>query len=124
MRHQMVNVGDAAGDGIVDGYHGELRLAFRDGGEGVLEDAAGERLMVGEGLLAGDVRVGSQFTLEGYCFRLGGQVCSPSRRIVMQEAAEYWHRAELVNSRPVKGLRGAANCSPSSLHIAPSCANR
>ena len=72
-RQEMVDVGDAAGDRVLDRDHAERRPRRPDGGEGVLEGGAGQRLAspgntsrqamcgVGAGLaLVGDelVRVG------------------------------------------------------------------
>ena len=68
-RHQIMNVGDAAGDRIVDGDHGEHGFAILHRREGVLEGAAGERLMIGIGFQAGNMRVGPRLALIGdLCF--------------------------------------------------------
>ena len=63
-RQQMVDVGDAAGERILDRDHGELGLALLDRGEAVLEGRAGHGLVVGIDLLAGEVGVGSGLALE------------------------------------------------------------
>ena len=49
-RQQVVDVGDAAGDRVVDRDHGVARLALAHGGEGVLERVAGQGVELGEGL--------------------------------------------------------------------------
>jgi hypothetical protein len=54
-RHEMVNVSNAAGHGIVDGDHGKGCLAILYGLEGILEGAAGHWLEVGIGLDEGDM---------------------------------------------------------------------
>jgi hypothetical protein len=71
-----------------------LRFARGNGGEGILEDAAGERLMLREGFLAGDMRIGSGLALEGDFFRAyRGQLQllgSPAPSFELRRA-EYWH---------------------------------
>ena len=46
VRHQVVNVGDAAGDRILDRDHAEAGLAGADRREGVFEGRAGDRLII------------------------------------------------------------------------------
>ena len=46
-RQQMVDVGDAAGDRVLDRDHGELGLALVHRREGILEGRAGQRLPIG-----------------------------------------------------------------------------
>ena len=62
---EVMDVGDPAGDGVVDRDHREVGLAVLDRCEGVLERRARERLPVGVGLLADQVGVGSRLTLVG-----------------------------------------------------------
>ena len=64
-REKMVDVGDAAGDRVLDRDHGERRLAVADRRESILEGRAGQRLPVRMGLLAGDVGVRAGLALEG-----------------------------------------------------------
>ena len=72
-RQQVVHVGDAAGDRVVDRDHGVARLALAHGGERVLERVAGQGVELGEGLAAGEVRVGAGHALEGdRPLRVGG----------------------------------------------------
>ena len=61
---QMVDVGDAAGDRVLDRDHGEVGLAVLDRGEAVLEGRAGHRLVVGIDLAAGEVGIGAGLALE------------------------------------------------------------
>ncbi len=51
-RHQVVDVGDSAGDRVLDQDHAECGFAAGDGREGILEGRAGHRLVVGIGLAA------------------------------------------------------------------------
>ena len=53
--HQMMDVGDAAGDGIFDCDHRECRMPFADCGEGVVELGAGEGEHIGEDTAAREV---------------------------------------------------------------------
>ena len=48
IRHQMMDVGDAARDRILDRDHGELAPPLLHRGEGVLEGSAGERRHAGK----------------------------------------------------------------------------
>ena len=68
-RQQMMNVGDASGDRILDRDHAEFGLAGRDRGQRVLEGGAGQRLGVGIGLDDGEMRIGAGLALE--CYFLG-----------------------------------------------------
>ena len=80
-RHQMMDVGDAAGDRILDRDHAEIDLAVGQRSETILEGRAGHRLVVRIGLAAGDVRIRPRFSLENdlflapyaypFCRRLG-----------------------------------------------------
>ena len=63
-RHQVMDVGDAAGDRIVDRDHGERGAAGAHRRERVLEGRARQRLVAAIGLHAGDVRIGARLTLE------------------------------------------------------------
>jgi hypothetical protein len=64
-RHQVMDVGDAAGDRVVDGDHRLRGAALADGGEGILEGVAGQRRHVGAGGAAGKIAVGAGLALEG-----------------------------------------------------------
>ena len=62
---QMVDVGDPAGDRIVDRDHAEPGRAVGHRGQRVLEGGAGERLHVGKYLAAGDVGIRARLALKG-----------------------------------------------------------
>jgi hypothetical protein len=64
LRQEMMNVGDAAGDRILDRDHAEVGLARGDRGQRVLESRAGQRFSVGIGLGDGDVGVRARLALE------------------------------------------------------------
>ena len=63
-RQEVVDVGDATGDRVLDRDHGESRLALLDGREGVLEGRAWQRFPTRMHLLASDVRIGARLALE------------------------------------------------------------
>ena len=65
MRQQVMNVGDAARDRILDGDHGELGLAGLHRGERVLEGRTGKRLHARIGVARGEMRVGAGLALKG-----------------------------------------------------------
>ena len=65
MRQQVMNVGDATRDRILDGDHGELGAASFDRGERVLEGGTGERLHARIGVERRKMRVGAGLALEG-----------------------------------------------------------
>ena len=65
VRQQAVQVGDAAGDRILDRDHRQLGLAGLDRGHGRLEGRARQGRHVGKGRTAGHVGVGAGFALEG-----------------------------------------------------------
>ncbi len=65
MRQQVMNVGDATRDRILDGDHGELGAARFDRGERVLEGGTGERLHARIGVERRKMRVGAGLALEG-----------------------------------------------------------
>ena len=60
----MMDVGDAAGDRILDRDHAEIGLARGDRGQRVLEGRAGQRLGVRIGLDDGDMGVRARLALE------------------------------------------------------------
>ena len=70
-RQQVVDVGDAAGERILDRDHRDVGLALLDRGEAILERRARQRLGVGIDLAAGQVRVRPRLALERHQFRLG-----------------------------------------------------
>ena len=63
-RQQVVHVGDPAGDRVVDRDHGVARLPLAHGRERILERVAGQGDQLGEGLPAGEVRIGAGHALE------------------------------------------------------------
>ena len=65
MRQEMMDVGDAARHGILDGDHGELGRAALNGGERVLEGRTGKCLHAGIGIAGGKVRIGAWLALKG-----------------------------------------------------------
>ena len=60
---QVMDVGDAAGDRVLDRDHGEARFARLHRLQRVLERRAGDRFQVGERLAAGEVRIGARLAL-------------------------------------------------------------
>ena len=64
-RQQVVDVGDAAGDRVLDRDHAEFGRAVLQRREGVLEGRAGQGLEVGKIVGAGDMRIGAGFALIG-----------------------------------------------------------
>ena len=62
---KMMDVGDAASDRILDGDHGEPRLAAFDRGKRVLEGGAGKRLHLRIGVAAGEMGIGAGLALIG-----------------------------------------------------------
>ena len=67
-RHQVMDVGDAAGDRVLDRDHAERGLAACHRGEGILEGRARHRLVVGIGLAAGEMRVRAGLALKEIFF--------------------------------------------------------
>jgi hypothetical protein len=64
-RQEMMDVGDAAGDRVVDRDHAIARRAVRDRGERILEGAAGQELAIRKDLEGGLRGEGSGLTLIG-----------------------------------------------------------
>jgi hypothetical protein len=60
----MVNVGDAAGDRVLDRDHAEIDVAGGERGEAILEGRAGHRLVIRIGFAAGEMRIRPRFPLE------------------------------------------------------------
>ena len=60
---QVMDVGDAAGDGVLDGDHGEPRFARLHRLQRVLERRAGDRVEVGIRLAAGEVGISARLAL-------------------------------------------------------------
>ncbi len=52
-RHKMVNVGDASGDGILDGNHSEIDVARDERGKTILEGRAGHGFVIRIGFTTG-----------------------------------------------------------------------
>jgi len=65
VRQEVMNIGDAARHGILDGDHGELGLAALHGGKRVLEGRAGQRLHGRVGVARRKMRIGAGLALEG-----------------------------------------------------------
>jgi len=64
VRQQVMDVGDAPGDRVLDRDHAELGLAGLDRRQRVLEGRARERLAVGIDLARRDVGIGAGLALE------------------------------------------------------------
>ena len=62
---EMVDVGDAAGERVLDRDHAERGDAVGDRGQRVLEAGAGQRLHIGIDVAAGDMGVGAGLSLVG-----------------------------------------------------------
>src|SRR5499426_4188192 len=69
-RHQVVDVGDAAGDRVLDRDHAEVRLAGGDHRQRVFEGRTRHRLAARIGLASGDVRIGARLALKHDLLRL------------------------------------------------------
>ena len=65
IRQQVVHIGHAACRGVFNGNHGQICLAAFDRLKRVFEGAAGQGFMVGPRLHAGNMGVGTGFTLVG-----------------------------------------------------------
>ena len=94
---QVMDVGDAAGDRVLDRDHGEARLARLHRLQRVLERRAGDRFEVGKRLAAGEVRVGARLALVDDA--LGGRF---GHRGIMRWSGSCWPRtraAEVVGGR-------------------------
>ena len=64
----MMDVGDAAGDRVLDRDHAELGLAGSERAEAILEGGAGDRLVIRIGLAAGEMRIRARLALEDDLF--------------------------------------------------------
>ncbi len=69
-RHEMMNIGDPAGERIVDRNHPEHGATGAHRGKGVLEGRTRQRLVARIGFVAGDMRIRAEFALECNFFRL------------------------------------------------------
>ena len=65
-RQQMVDVGDAAGQGVLDRDHARSASPEVDRLEAILEGRLRHRLAIGKDLQAGDVGVGARLALEDH----------------------------------------------------------
>ena len=92
---EVVDVGDPAGDGVVDRDHRQVGLALVDCGEDVLEGGAGQGLPVRIDLVAGDLGIRPALALEGNHLRHG----SASGLFGLGRVGEH-------GPRPFKILRG------------------
>ena len=61
---QMMDVGHAAGDRILDRDHRKIGLPLDNRRESIFEGRRGQHRPIGMDLLAGDVRIGPQLALE------------------------------------------------------------
>ena len=85
VRQQVMDVGDAAGDRVLDRDHAEIGLAGGDRRQRVLEGRAGQRLASRIDLARGDMGIGAGLALERD-FQLG-HVGHPWRLV---SAAQLW----------------------------------
>src|ERR1700746_3522083 len=60
VRHQMMDVGHAAGDGILDRDHRQRRATFTDRGEGIIELGAGQSCQLRKDAAAGEIGIGPE----------------------------------------------------------------
>ena len=90
IRHQVVDVGDPAGDRILDRDHAERRPALAHRREGVLEAGAGQRRHLGKDAPAGEIGIGARLALEGdRLFRIvGGSIGLLVRRLCAVRRAQ------------------------------------
>ena len=66
-RQEMVDIGDAARDGVLDGNHAEIGDAIGNRREGVLEAGAGQGFPFGIHIAAGDMRIRAGFEIAYDC---------------------------------------------------------
>ena len=64
IRHEMVDIGDPAGDRVLDWNHSERRFTLADRGESILELDAGQRFHLRKRLPAGKVGIGARRALK------------------------------------------------------------
>ena len=69
---QMVDIGDAARDGVLDWDHRVVGVAAFDSRNGVLERRIGDRLEIGIGFARRKMRIRARLTLIGYFGGAGG----------------------------------------------------
>ena len=62
-RQEMMDIGDASGDRVLDRDHGERGRPVAERREGILEGRAGQGLPIGMHLLAGDMGVRAGLSL-------------------------------------------------------------
>jgi hypothetical protein len=67
-RHQMMDIGDAAGDRVLDWNHAEIDVACDERREAILEGRTRDRLVVRIGVAAGKMRVRPRLALENDLF--------------------------------------------------------
>ena len=65
IRQQMMDVGDAAGDRVLDRQHGERGSALAHRGDHVLEGGARQRRQFRKDLAAGEIGIGTGRALKG-----------------------------------------------------------
>ena len=106
---QMMDVGDASGDRIVDGNHREIDLALLHGGKGVLECPRSDGLVARIGFAAGNMRIGAGLALIG---DLGCHL-SPSNQ--KRLAFSFWRAAS--RSAGVSTPKGAVSTSATSMRM-------
>src|ERR1700690_4240083 len=64
VRHQVMDVGDAAGDRIFDRDHAKIDIAAGERSKAILESRAGHRIVIRIGFAAGEMRIRPRFPLE------------------------------------------------------------
>src|SRR6185437_4355145 len=118
----MMDVGDTAGDRILDWNHAEIDIAAGERGEAILKGRARDRLVIRIGFAAGKMRVRPRFALENDLF-LGHRrrlqpvpLRGPSTRSQPSSA-----RA-LANSSGVSTPRGALFTTATSMRMPASSA--
>src|SRR6478672_9400598 len=109
-RHQVVDVGDPSGNRILDRDHREMRRPRRDRGKGILEGPARQRLVIGKGLLAGNVRIGPRLPLESDLQLLRHATASLARSAGRMRRGKMDPRPYKYCSTIQKELVSAATC--------------
>ena len=64
-RQQIVNIGDATSQRVLDGDHGEIGSAGFNRVEGILKSRARQRLHIGKHIAARRIGICARFTLKG-----------------------------------------------------------
>src|SRR4051794_2551767 len=121
---ERVDVGDAAGQAVLAGQHGQLGLAAVHRLDGALEGRAGQGLHAGIGVAAGEIGVGARDALEGDAAHRARTTRARSRSAGVSTPNGAWSTRAQAMRIPASSARSCSSFSRLSSGLSGRLTNR